>query len=119
MTQIEGQILIEDIIRDGQTFKFPLAHIQRELAMAILAQEEFFYLMGQASEKLKKKYMPMVSYVFQALLQLKFAERAETMDREEYIETMEEFIIQLSKIHITRVPKDSPDYEVIEVMSPL
>lgn len=120
MTHIQGQILIEDIVRDNHTFKFPLHEIQFELSMALVAQEEFFYLIQQANEKLKKKYIQMTSYIFLALVQMEFEEeQAESLPLDVYMSKMEKLIIKLSKISITRIPIDSPDYEIISEMCPI
>lgn len=111
--------LLQSIVRDNQTFKFPMECIQKELTGMFLEPLEFDYFMIQSFRKLKREYGGTVAHIFLSVLELKLKIRERDiykMSESEYQSEMEGFLFTLENLYITRIEKNSPDGEMMSVM---
>jgi len=111
---------LEVIVEDNFTYDFPVNDIRMELTSMLLSQEEFQYFTGEAYKKLKRNWSKMTADIFTTILSRKFNDKnldPQELSYEEYVIIMDEVIDSLEKIRITRIPPESPDYEVLKEMA--
>jgi hypothetical protein len=111
--------LLESIIQDNPTFKFPVELIDKELVSMFLHQEEFEYFMMQSFKKLKKEYGSMISHIYLTHLEMKLDlsnENIYNLTQKDYQDRVEGLITSLEKLQITRIDKDSPDGVLMSAM---
>lgn len=111
--------LLESVIRDNRTFKFPIEFINKELTNMFLEPLEFDYFMIQAYRKLKREFGETIAHIFLSTLELKLKIRERdiyTLSVAEYQEEMEKFLSTLENLYITKVDKKSPDGEMMSAM---
>lgn len=111
--------LLESVVRDNQTYKFPIEFINKELVQMFLEPLEFDYFLIQSYKKLKSEYGETIAHVFLSLaeLKLKLKERnIYELSIVEYQSNLESFFSTLENLYITRIEKDSPDGEMLSAM---
>jgi hypothetical protein len=111
--------LLESIVQDHPTFKFPIEAIQKELLNMFMLPLEFDYFYMTAYRKLKSDYGFIVAYIFLETLQLKFKtdiSKIHELDINDYHSIVEEFITTLERLHVTKIDRDSPDGEMLTAM---
>lgn len=111
--------LLNDIIKDNESIKFPVECIHKELISMFLNPEEFDYFSIQSYRKLKREYGYTIAHIFLTTMdsKLKLNQRnIRTLTEEEYSSEVENFISTLENLTITRIPKDSPDGEMLSAM---
>lgn len=111
--------LLESIIKDNETFKFPSELIEDDLMSMFLSQNEFDYFMMQCYKKLKKDASYLIANIFlnslETILDIRNVNLYE-LSEEEYQEKLDGFISILEVMYITVVPKHSPDGEIMEAL---
>ena len=111
--------LLESVVRDNPTFKFPIEAINKELTSMFLEPLEFDYFMIQAYRKLKREYGSSMGHIFLQHIEIKMRVRERdiyTLTLTEYQSEMEEFLSSLDNLYITRIDKNSPDGEMMSAM---
>lgn len=111
--------LLELVVKDNLTYKFPIESINKELTSMFLEPLEFDYFMIQSYRKLKKDYGDVVAHIFLQILEFKLSfqsKKFEEMSIVEYQSEMEKFLHTLDNLYITRIEKDSPDGEMMTAM---
>lgn len=111
--------LLEALIDDNSTYKFPFESISKELLNMFLNQEEFDYFSIQAYRKLKREFGNVLAHIFLTTMELKLnlKERdVHQMTLEEYQESIEALISSLEVLYITRIEKKSPDGEIMTAL---
>lgn len=113
------QPLLNDIIKDNESYKFPIEFIQKELLSMFMNPEEFDYFTMQSYRSLKREYGFTIAHIFlttlETKLKLKFRD-IRILTEEQYREEVEAFISTLENLVITRIPKDSSDGEMMSAM---
>lgn len=113
--------LLQSVIRDNTTYKFPIEYINKELTSMFLEPLEFDYFMIQAFRKLKREYGETIAHIFLSTLELKMKIRERDIYKlsvSEYQSEMEKFLSTLENLYITKVDKNSPDGEMMSAMIP-
>jgi hypothetical protein len=111
--------LLEDIVKDNPTFKFPIETISKELISLFLEPMEFDYFIIQSFRKLKRDFGDVIAHIFLQTLELKLNMKPEEISHltlEEYHAYIEIFITALENIYITKIDKNSNDGEMLSVM---
>lgn len=111
--------LLESIVQDNPTFKFPVECIGKELINMFVAQEEFDYFMMQAYKKLKREYGSTISHIFLTHLELKLDLQnvdIHNLPLQEYQDKIEYLMSSLEVLHITRIDRNSPDGILMSAM---
>lgn len=111
--------LLQSIVRDNTTYKFPIETINKELTNMFLEPLEFDYFRIQAYRKLKKEYGVSIAHIFLQTLDLKLRlpERdIYSLTIPEYQSEMEECLSSLDNLYITKIDKTSPDGEMMSAM---
>lgn len=111
--------LLESVIRDNPTYKFPIESINKELTGMFLEPLEFDYFMIQAYRRLKRDFGETMAHIFVSTLDLKMRTRERDIYKlsvQEYQADMELFLSTLENLHITRIDKKSPDGEMMTAM---
>lgn len=111
--------LLNSIVKDNQTFKFPIECISKELVAMFLNKEEFDYFMVQAYRKLKSEYGSTMAHIFTTTMEMKLKLRERdiySLSFDEYTEEMDETLLSLDNLYITKIDKRSPDGEMMSVM---
>jgi len=111
--------LLESVVRDNPTFKFPIEFINKELTNMFLEQVEYDYFMIQSYRKLKKEYGETIAHIFLSTLEMKMGTKEKDvygLSLQEYQNKMENFLSTLERLYITRVDKKSPDGEMLSAM---
>lgn len=111
--------LLENIIKDNETFKFPCELIEDDLMSMFLSQNEFDYFMMQCYKKLKKDASYLIANIFltslETILDIRNTNLYE-LSEQEYQDKLDGFISILEVMYITIVPKHSPDGEIMEAL---
>jgi hypothetical protein len=116
-TQVEP--LLQAIVKDNESYFFPFYAIRLELLEMLSNQEELQYFTIQAHKKLKNKFPPIFSTVFLNTMEMILDTNnvdPYTLPYEEYYLKIEELTEVLENLVITRIPKDSPDGEMMVEM---
>jgi hypothetical protein len=111
--------LLEDIVKDNPTFKFPIETINKELMSLFLEPMEFDYFIIQSFRKLKRDFGDVIAHIFLQTLELKLnmkPQEVANLTLEEYHSYIEIFISALENIYITRIDRNSSDGEMLSVM---
>jgi len=107
---------LEMIVRDNESFPFPIQDIRKELELLMLSSDEFDYFIRQAYHKIKSRYGRVYTQLFTYVLELAFNELPRDYTQEEYLDRVLYFIEILENIKICRIEKNSPDGETISAM---
>lgn len=110
---------LEMIIDDHEYINFPVQEIRKELIQLCLSNYEFEYMLKQTHKKILNKYGIVYSHIYLNLIEIAFQDITDSVhkiDEEEYLNVMYSFIELLESVKITRVQKNSPDWEVISAM---
>lgn len=111
--------LLESVVRDNPTFKFPIETIHKELTGMFLEPLEFDYFLIQAFRTIKKEYGETIAHIFISTLELVLKTRERdiySLSIPEYQSEMEKFLSVLENLYITKVDKNSPDGEMMSAM---
>jgi hypothetical protein len=111
--------LLESLIQDNPTFKFPFYSISQELLQMFLNKDEFDYFCIQCYNKLKREYGSTIAHIFLTTLNMKLDDKTNSIHLisiEEYSELIEELISTFENLYITKVEKKSPDGELMSAL---
>ena len=111
--------LLNDLVRDNPSYKFPIESITKELTQMFLLQDEFEYFSIQTFRKLKRDYGNTIAHIFLTVMDMKLnlnKRDIHTIPTEQYQNEIENFITSLENLLITRIEKDSSDGELISAM---
>jgi len=111
--------LLQSIVDDNITFKFPLELIQKELLNMFMEREEFDYFRMMCYRKLKREYGQTIAHIFLQVMEIKLElQKIDifTIPVMEYQDRIEIFISTLERLYITRIDKKSPDGEMMSAM---
>lgn len=111
--------LLESLVQDNETYKFPIESINKELTNMFLEPLEFDYFLMQAFRKLKREYGTTIAHIFISTLELKLKTRERdiyTLTETQYQIEMESFLSTLENLLITKIEKNSPDGEMLTAM---
>jgi len=111
--------LLESLVQDNPTYKFPVELIQKELINMFLSQEEFDYFMMQSYKKIKKEYGSTIAHIFLTTLEMKLDLKntdIHNLSQEDYSTKIEELMTLLERLHITRIDKKTPDGVLMSAM---
>jgi len=111
--------LLNSLIEDNPTYRFPYPAISKELLQMFLNRDEFDYFSIQAFKKLKKEYGNTVAHIFLTTMDMKMHLQEiniHEIELEEYSQLLEDFISTLESLHITKIDKRSPDGELLQAM---
>lgn len=111
---------LEVIVEDNFTYDFPINEVRMELINLMMSQEEFIYFMQQAHRKLVNSHGKITADIFTTVVHRDFdiANNDPTqLDYSDFVLILDSIIEKLENLKITRVPPDSPDYEVLSAMS--
>ena len=111
--------LLQDIVKDNDTYDFPIATIKNELLQLFLTQEEYHYFIQQSYRKLKRDHPVIFANVFLTTLELILDTNSTdpyTLSKEEYQTKIDTFIEVLENLKVTRVPKNTPDGELMSAL---
>lgn len=111
--------LLEDIVKDNPTYKFPIESINKELMALFIEPLEFDYFIIQSFRKLKRDFGDVIAHIFLQTLELKLNMKPNEIAQltlEEYQTKIEIFISSLENIYITKIDKKSGDGEMMSVM---
>lgn len=110
--------LLESVIKDNPTFKFPIEYINKELTNMFLEPLEYDYFIIQAYRKLKKEYGETIAHIFLSTIEMKMGSKKDVygLSLQEYQNKMENFLSTLERLYITKVDKKSPDGEMLSAM---
>lgn len=120
MSQTALFSLLEDVVKDHPTYKFPIQGIQPELTSLYFGQKNFDSICASILLKLKRKHSKVIPHLFYLALDKTFPNGLNDVDLLEadvYMEKIEDLINFLSRLNITRVPLNSPDGYMISEMS--
>jgi hypothetical protein len=111
--------LLESIVQDNTTYKFPMECINKELINMFVEKDEFDYFMMQSYKKLKREYGSTIAHIFITHLELKLDIHKidiHNLSLQEYQDKIEYLITSLENLHITRIDKNSPDGQLMSAM---
>lgn len=111
--------LLEDIVKDNPTYKFPIESIYKELLALFVEPQEFDYFIIMSFRKLKRDFGDVIAHVFLQTAELKLEAlplQLSNLTLEEYQSKIEGFITCLENINITRIDRNSSDGEMLSVM---
>ena len=111
--------LLEGIVKDNETYDFPIATIKQELLQLFLTQEEYHYFIQQSYRKLKRDHPTIFSNVFLTTLDLILDTNNTdpyTLSKEDYQSKIDTFIEVLENLKVTRIPKNTPDGELMSAL---
>ena len=120
MTHLSSIEFVKLIVKDNEKFPFPVEHIRNQLNLMFVSQEDFFYYFQQGYNLLKKKYGKTYALIFTQIMHNELGDseiKVEELPLFEYLTFMESFINRLEKVSITRIPPESPDFELLSEMS--
>jgi hypothetical protein len=112
--------LLESVVRDNPTYKFPIETINKELVSLFLNPLEFDYFTIQSYRKLKREFGDTLAHIFLSTLELKLNIKERdiyTLSTQEYQEEIENFITTMENLYITKVNKKSSDGEMMSAMA--
>lgn len=111
--------LLESVVNDNPTFKFPIELIRKEFISIVLEPLEFDYFITYCTKKLKRKYGQTISHIFLTTLELKMRLRDRDiyqLSTSQFHLEMENFLNTLENLYITRIDKKSSDGEMMSAM---
>jgi hypothetical protein len=112
--------LLESVVRDNPTYKFPIEVISKELTSMFLEPLEFDYFTIQSYRKLKREFGETIAHIFLSTLDLKLNLKERdiyTLSTAEYQAEMENLLTTLENLYITKVDKRSSDGEMMSAMA--
>ena len=112
--------LLESVVRDNPTYKFPVETINKELTSLFLEPLEFDYFIIQSYRKLKREFGSTIAHIFLSTLELKLNIKERdiyTLSTAEYQVEIENFLTTLENLYITKVDKKSSDGEMMSAMA--
>lgn len=112
--------LLESVIQDNPSYKFPVETITKELTGMFIEPMEFDYFSVQAYRKLKREYGDTIAHIFLTTMdmKLKLKERdIYSLSTSEYHSEMESFLLTLENLFITKIEKNTPDGEMMSAMA--
>ena len=112
--------LLEDVVRDNPTFKFPIESIVKELTSMFIEPLEFDYFTIQSYRKLKREYGETIAHIFLSTLEMKLNLKDRdiySLSTQEYQTEIENFLSTLENLYITKVNKKSSDGEMMSAMA--
>jgi len=113
---------LEIIVEDNFTYNFPINEIRMELINLMMSQDEFIYFMKQAHRKLVNSHGKITADIFTTIVHKDFDVVNNDPTELEYVDfvmILDAIIEKLENLKITRIPPDSPDYEVLSAMAKL
>lgn len=111
--------LLESLVRDNETFKFPIESISQELTHLFLEAVEFDFFMMTIYKKLNSLYGMVIAHIFVQTMELKLKLNERdiyTLSIEEYQKEVADAISSLENLYITKISKTSSDGELLEAM---
>jgi hypothetical protein len=111
---------LEIIVEDNFTYDFPINEVRMELINLMMSQEEFIYFMQQAHKKLVNSHGKITADIFTTVVYRDFDvvnSDPTQLDYSDFVMILDAIIDKLENLKITRVPPESPDYEVLSAMS--
>jgi hypothetical protein len=111
--------LLESVIQENPTYKFPIEFIGKELTNMFLEPLEYDYFMIQCYKKLKMEFGETIGHIFLQVSEMKMNtpdRNVYTLTEQEYQSKMDDFLSTLENIYITKVDKNSPDGEMMSAM---
>jgi predicted hydrocarbon binding protein len=111
--------LLESVVQDNPSYKFPIEFINKELTNMFLEPLEFEYFRMMAYRNLKKEYGDIIAHIFLQLMEIKLElQKVDiyTLPVFVYQSKMEDFLSTLENLYITRIDKNSPDGEMLIAM---
>ncbi len=112
--------LLQSVVQDNPTYKFPVETISKELTSMFLEPLEFDYFTIQSYRKLKREFGNTVAHIFLSTLDLKLQLKERdiyTLSIQEYQAEMENLLTTLENLYITKVDKRSSDGEMMSAMA--
>lgn len=112
--------LLESVVRDNPTYKFPIESISKELTSMFLQPLEFDYFTMMSYRKLKREFGETLAHIFLSTLELKLNIKERdiyTLSTQEYQTEMENFLSTLENLYITKINKKSGDGEMMSAMA--
>lgn len=112
--------LLESLVQDNPTYKFPVELIQKELINIFLSQEEFDYFMMQAYKKIKREYGSTIAHIFLTTLEMKLDLKntdIHNLSPDDYAVKIEEIMSSFEGLYITRIDKKTPDGVLMSAMA--
>jgi hypothetical protein len=112
--------LLESVVQDNYTFKFPVEIISKELTSLFLEPLEFDYFMIQSYRKLKREFGEVVAHIFLSTADLKLNLKDRdiySLTTAEYQVEIENFLTTLENLYITKIDKKSSDGEMMSAMA--
>lgn len=112
--------LLEDVIRDNPTYRFPIQSIHKELQSLFMEPLEYDYFMIEAYRKLKREYGETIGHIFLSVMEMKMGSKDKDVYKlslQEYQSKMENFLSTLENLYITKVDKKSSDGEMMSAMT--
>lgn len=111
--------LLIDVINDNPTYDFPITSISTELYSLLLHQDEFEYFMLIMYRKLTQDYPKIFAETLIIIMETIFdiqTQHPDTLPVDVYQKKIDEFISKLEKTKITRVEKNSPDGQMLDIL---
>lgn len=111
--------LLENIIQDHTSYKFPVSYINKELTSMFLEPMEFDYFRMMAYRKLKKEYGFAIAHIFLQVMEIKMELHKGDIyiiPQLQYQDRMETFLSSLENLYITKIEKNTSDGEMMSVM---
>lgn len=112
--------LLEGVVKDNPTYKFPVETISKELTNMFLEPLEFDYFTIQSYRKLKSEFGETIAHIFLSTLDLKLKLKERdiyTLSTQEYQVEIENFLTTLENLYITKIDKKSSDGEMMSAMT--
>lgn len=112
--------LLQSVVQDNPTYKFPVETISKELTSMFLEPLEFDYFTIQSYRKLKREYGETVAHIFLSTLDLKLQLKERdiySLTTQQYQTEMENFLTTLENLYITKIDKKSSDGEMMSAMA--
>jgi hypothetical protein len=112
--------LLEGVVKDNPTYKFPVGTISKELTSMFLEPLEFDYFTVQSYRKLKSEFGDTIAHIFLSTLDLKLQLKERdiySLSVQQYQVEMENLLTTLENLYITRVDKSSSDGEMMSAMA--
>jgi hypothetical protein len=111
---------LQVIAKDNFTYDFPINEVRMELINLMMSQEEFVYFIQQAHKKLVNTHGRITADIFTTIVYRDFDivnNDPTELDYNDFVMILDSIITKLENVKITRIPPESPDYEVLSEMS--
>jgi hypothetical protein len=92
--------LLESVVQDNPTYKFPVETISKELTSMFIEPLEFDYFTIQSYRKLKREFGDTLAHIFLSTLEMKLILKERDiykLSTQEYQEEIENFITTMEK----------------------